>query len=32
VQAMGIAFSFSTLVLWALLAWNGLFTLEVGAI
>ena len=32
VQAMGIAFSFSTLVLWTLLAWNGLFTLEVGVI
>ena len=32
VQAMGIAFIVSTLVLWALLAWNGLFTLEVGAV
>jgi uncharacterized protein len=32
VQAMGVAFSFSTIVLWALLAWNGLFTIEVGAV
>ena len=32
VQAMGIAFSFATLVLWLMLARTGLFTLEVGAV
>jgi hypothetical protein len=29
---MGIAFSFASLVLWLLLMWNGLFTVELGAV
>jgi uncharacterized membrane protein YfcA len=32
VQAMGIAFSFASVVLFLLLAWNGLFTLKLGAV
>ena len=32
VQAMGIAFSFSTFVLWIFLAGNGLFSLQLGVI
>jgi hypothetical protein len=30
VQAMGVAFTFSTLVLWAILAIQGVFTLDLG--
>lgn len=32
VQAMGIAFSFSTLILWIFLAGNGLFTVSLGLV
>lgn len=32
VQAMGIAFSFSTFVLWMFLAGNGLFSVQLGAV
>jgi uncharacterized membrane protein YfcA len=32
VQAMGIAFTFSTVVLWAFLAGNGLFSISLGLV